>query len=197
MVENYIDAYHLAHLHSGTLAMYDHTKIESGFHGPHFAFYEPLAPHYAADLEKNAPSPLIDHVPKDRRGTWVPMLFPSLGLAESECSWSTFHVIPVSPERSVVEVRTRLPNVSAWEYSKQSWRSAGFWSRHVRGKYEGDAASDPMASGDFMAEDVYACEQQQKSLRSPYFSVGASAQHGEAAVRAYQQLVSDWVEGRR
>lgn len=197
VVENYIDAYHLAHLHSGTLAMYDHTKIESGFHGPHFAFHEPLAPHYAADLEKNAPSPLIDHVPEDRQGAWVPMLFPSLGLGETESSWSTFHVIPVSPEKCLVEIRTKVPNVSTWEFTKQSWRSEGFWNRHLRGKYEGDAKTDPMASADFVAEDIHACEQQQKSLKSPYFSVGASAKRGEAAVRTYQQLVQDWVEGRR
>lgn len=196
VVENYIDAYHLAHLHSGTLAMYDHTRIESGFHGPHFAFYEPLAPHYAADLATNAPSPLIDHIPADRMGAWVPMLFPSLGLGETESSWSTFHVIPLTPETCRVEIRTKLPNVSTWEYTKQSWRSAGFWGKHLSGKVDGDSESDPLASGDFMAEDVYACEQQQKSLKSPYFSVGASARRGEAAVRAYQQLISDWVEGR-
>ena len=28
VVENYIDVYHLAHLHSGTLAMYDHARAE-------------------------------------------------------------------------------------------------------------------------------------------------------------------------
>ena len=50
-----------------------------------------------------------------------------------------------------------------------------------------------MASGDFMAEDVYACEQQQKSLRSPYFSVGASARQGEAAVRQFQGLIASWL----
>ena len=33
VVENYIDGYHLAHLHSGTLAMYDHSRIRSSFVG--------------------------------------------------------------------------------------------------------------------------------------------------------------------
>ena len=194
VVENFIDAYHLAHLHSGTLSMYDHSRIQSGFIGPHFTFYEPLAPHYANDLETKAAMPLIDHVPRDRVGAYAPMLFPSLGLSESESMWSTFHVIPLSPESSRVEARTRVANVSKWEFQKQAWRSAGFWARRVRAKVKGDPATDPMASGDFLKEDIYACEQQQKSLRSPYFSVGASAQHAEAPVREFQTLVGRWLE---
>ena len=47
VVENYIDGDHLAHLHSGMLAMYDHSRIKSGFVGSHFAFWKPLAPDYA------------------------------------------------------------------------------------------------------------------------------------------------------
>ena len=46
-------------------------------------------------------------------------------------------------------------------------------------------------------EDIYACEQQQKSLRSPYFEVGASAALGESPVREHQQIVLDYMEGRR
>lgn len=194
VVENFIDAYHLAHLHSGTLSMYDHSKIQSGFVGPHFAFYEPLAAHYADALEKKAAMPLIDHVPRELVGAYAPMLFPGLGLSELESTWSTFHIIPVSPESSRVEIRTKVPNVPSWEFTKQSWRSAGFWSKQVQAKVEGDADTDPMASADFMQEDIYACEQQQKSLRSPYFAVGASARQGEAAVREFQTLVGRWVE---
>ena len=47
VVENFIDGYHLKHLHSGTLAMYDHDRIESRWHGPHFTFWEPLSADYA------------------------------------------------------------------------------------------------------------------------------------------------------
>ena len=52
VVENYIDGYHLAHLHSETLYMYDHSKIESRFVGPHFMFYEPLSPDYLDGIDK-------------------------------------------------------------------------------------------------------------------------------------------------
>ena len=84
VVENYIDHYHLSHLHSGTLSMYDHKKAEFGFVGPHFTFWEPLSEDYEDDIDGKTPMPLI--VPKDQLGAWVPMLFPGLGLGESESS---------------------------------------------------------------------------------------------------------------
>ena len=190
VVENYIDGYHLAHLHSGTLSMYDHSKIEAGFVGPHYAFWEPLAVAYGEDIEKNTPYPLV--IPADQAGAWVPMLFPGIGLAENESSWTVFHVTPLAPDRTRVVTRTRLADVSWWAFTRQEIRSYSYWAKRVRGKYEGDAA-DPMASGDFMAEDVYACEQQQKSLSSPYFQHGPSSV-GEAGVRGHQELVLAWVQ---
>ena len=190
VVENYIDGYHLAHLHSGTLAMYDHSRIEAGFVGPHYAFREPLAPEYAENVEKNAPYPLV--IPAEQAGAWVPMLFPGIGFAESESSWSLYHVTPLAPDRTRVVTRSRMADASGWTFTLQQWRSAGFWWNRVGGKYEG-GADDPLASGDFMAEDIYACEQQQKSLTSPYFEHGPSSV-GEAGVRGHQELVQAWVE---
>ena len=193
VVENYIDGYHLSHLHSGTLAMYDHSRIESGFVGPHFAFWEPLAPEYARDVERNAPYPLV--IPAGQAGAWVPMLFPGIGLSETESSWTLFQVTPLAPGRTLVVTRTKLANVSSWRFSRQESRSRGFWAKRITGKYQG-GGDDPLASGDFMAEDVYACEQQQKSLKSPYFEHGPSSA-GEAGVRGHQELVRAWVEGGR
>lgn len=190
VVENYIDGYHLAHLHSGTLAMYDHSRIESGFVGPHFAFWEPLAPEYAESVEKNTPYPLV--IPAEQAGAWVPMLFPGIGLAENENSWSLFHVMPLAPDRTRVVTRTKVVKASSWQFMRQQFRSWGFWNRRVSGKFEG-GEDDPMASGDFMAEDIYACEQQQKSLQSPYFEHGPSSV-GETGVRGHQELVRDWLE---
>ncbi len=192
VVENYIDGYHLAHLHSGTLSMYDHKRIESGFVGPHFFFWEPLSPEYAADVERNAPSPLV--IPAEQAGAWVPMLFPGIGLAENEDSWSVFHITPTAPDSSRVVVRTKVADASFLAFASQSFRSWNFWSKRVRPKFDGGDADDPMASGDFMQEDIYACEQQQRSLRSPYFEHGPSAAAGEAGVRQHQELVKAWLE---
>ena len=197
IVENYIDHYHLAHLHEGTLNMYDHSKAEYGWNGPHYWFYEPLQPDYLADVDNAAPQPLISSVPREKIGAYVPWLFPNLGLGENEAAWSTFHVLPLAPDRTLVVIRSKMENASDWEYSKQSAKSMmnKVWKHYGNtGKYEGDPETDPMASGDFMAEDVYACEQQQKSLSSPMFSIGARAQRGEYAVQRFQEEVKKWME---
>lgn len=193
VVENYIDVYHLAHLHSGTLAMYDHARAEYGFVGPHYAFWEPLAADYAADIERNAPMPLI--LPLDRLGTWVPMLFPGIGFAESETDWSTYTITPLAPDRTRVENRTRVKDASEWEFGRQASRSAGFWKGKITGKYTEGEEGDPLTSGDFAAEDVLACERQQQALRSPHFEVGP-ASRGESPVLEHQEVVLRYLEGR-
>ena len=58
-------------------------------------------------------------------------------------------------------------------------------------------SSDPMESLNFVVEDNYACEQQQKALQSKMFSVGASAEVTEAQCRQYQQIIKDYIEGNR
>lgn len=196
VVENYIDHYHLSRLHAGTLHMYDHAKAQFGFVGPHFAFWEPLSKDYGREIEKNSIMPLI--LPKDRLGASVPMLFPGLGLGESESSWSTFHIQPLAPNLTRVVIRSKVSNASEWEFTKQSMRSSSFWKKNITGKYEYDENNpdDPMTIGDFMKEDIYACEQQQKSLQSPYFEVGASATLGESPVRAHQQVVLGYMQGK-
>jgi len=124
------------------------------------------------------------------------MLFPGIGLAETESSWSVFHVTPLAPDRTRVVIRSKVAAASSGAFLWQSIRSYGFWRGRTRGKFEGDS-SDPLASGDFTAEDIYACEQQQRSLQSPYFLHGPSSVSGEAGVRGHQELVREWVEGSR
>lgn len=192
VVENYIDAYHLKHLHSATLAMYDHDRIESGWRGPHFAFREPLAAWYEAVVDRKSPLPLIPHLPRERLGAWVPMLFPGIGLGESESTWSTFVVEPLAPDRTRVVTRTKVADVPGWRRTLQLLRSGALW-RRPRGKYAGDPRRDPLASGDFMQEDILVCERQQRSLGSPRLRHGPSARIGEAPVRRHQEIVLEWL----
>ena len=194
VVENYIDGYHLAHLHSETLFMYDHRKQQTGFVGNHFHFYEPLAKDYGADIQNNSPYPLIDHIPTDKLGAYVPMLFPNLGLSETESTWSIFHVIPVAPDKCTVEIRSKIMPVSSWDFVAQEWKSWNYFKSRQGNKYKTRDKNDPMASGDFMAEDIYVCEQQQKSLRSPYFSIGAIAKDLEQSVYQYQRNIRNYIE---
>ena len=197
IVENYIDGYHLAHLHSETLYMYAHRQQKTGFAGNHFHFFEPLSPKYLDGIENNSPLPLIDHIPKDKIGAYVPMLFPNLGLGESESSWSTFYIIPVAPDKSIVELRTKVMPVSDWQFMAQEWKSWNFFKTFKGDKYKTGDPDDPLASGDFMIEDIYVCEQQQRSFKSPYFSVGAIAKDLEQSVYQYQRNVKAFVEVKR
>lgn len=195
VVENYIDVYHLSHLHSGTLQMYDHRKAEYGFTGPHYLFWEPPVPEYAKDQDKKLPAPRV--IPKDLNGAWVPMLFPGIGIGAAEDGWNVYIIEPLEPDLTRVINRSRVANASNWEFSKQSMRSSNFWSNFgLSGKYKDhdvQSKDDPLAGGDFTAEDVYACEQQQKSLQSPYYEVGPAAV-GEAPVLEHQKVVLNWVE---
>lgn len=192
VVENFIDVYHLSHLHSGTLRMYDHARAEYGFVGPHFAFWEPLSEAYAKEIDKNSPAPLV--LPKDQLGAWVPMLFPGIGLAESEAGWSTFIITPLAPDRTRVESRSRVKNAPSATFLWQEYRSSDFWTKMTAPKY-GDATNDqgdPMAQGDFTAEDIYACEHQQRALASPYFETGPAAK-GEGPVLEHQKIVQQYL----
>ncbi len=195
VVENYIDVYHLSHLHSNTLQMYDHAKAQYGWYGPHYIFWEPPVEEFAKDQNKKLQMPRV--VPEDQNGAWVPMLFPGVGIGASEDVWNVFIITPLGPDRTRILNRTRVANASGWEFTKQASRSASFWNNFgIKGKYEGDDAydeNDPMASGDFTQEDVYACEQQQKSLTSPYFEVGPAAV-GESPVVQHQRVVRDWLQ---
>lgn len=195
VAENYIDVYHLAHLHSNTLQMYDHAKAEFGFVGDHYLFWEPLAPKYRDNLDKLIPNKRIAEMKDEYIGAYVPWLFPGLGLAESESTWTTFQVIPIAPDETKVIVRTKMEEVSTTEYFKQEIRSYYSWSKYMgdETKYNSTDENDPMASGDFMEEDVFACEQQQKSLKNPLFSVQYTAQHGESTIRGFQKIVDKWM----
>ena len=189
VVENYIDHYHLAQLHAGTLAMYNHKQAQFGFAGEHFYFWEPLTNDYQANIAKNAPYPMLMDKDDVRLGAWVPMLFPCVGLAETESSWSVFHIIPLAVNKTKVVIRNKVKNCSAMQFLKQSASSYNYWQRKVKGKYHSEDAAHPLASGDFIKEDVYVCEQLQKSLASPYFEFGPSANYSERPIREFQKRI--------
>ncbi len=197
VAENYIDVYHLAHLHSNTLNMYDHAKAKYGFVGDHYLFWEPLVAKYLENLDQLIPFKRIKEMTDEYIGAYVPWFFPNIGLSETESSWSIFHAIPLAPDKTKVIVRSKVEQMSSWEYTKQSLKSANSWHgiMGTGSKYGTTDTDDPMSTGDFMAEDIYACEQQQKSLKNPLFSVTATAKYGESTVRTFQSIIQKWMKG--
>lgn len=198
VAENYIDVYHLAHLHSNTLQMYDHAKAKYGFVRDHYMFWEPLSSEYRDNLDKLIPTKRIQEMTDEYIGAYVPWLFPNLGLSEGEGSWNIFHAIPLAPNKTKVIVRTKLEPMTNWEFTKQQMKSNMSWHGIMGGKtkYGKDpdtSSEDPMDWNDFMEEDVYVCEQQQKSLKNPLFGVTHTAKQGESTVRTFQEVVQKWM----
>lgn len=195
VAENFVDVYHLARLHSGTLAMVDHAKAEFGAAGPHVFITEPFVEEYARGIDKKSPLPLLPGLDRLRPMAHAPWVFPFLGLAATDGSWSVFALEPVAADRTRVHTRTRVAPVSAARFAMQAARSVGYWSTRVKPKLPDAPAGDPLGSADFMAEDVAACEALQQGMQSARFSVGGSARHTEAPVRHFQAQVRRWVEG--
>jgi len=189
VVENYIDHYHLAQLHAGTLAMYDHKQADFGFKGEHFYFWEPLTKDYRTNITQNAPYPMLMNKDDIELGAWVPMLFPNVGLVETESSWSVFHVIPITVNQTKVVIRSKVKNCSMLQFLKQASTSYSYWRNKIKGKYHSYDSTHALGSGDFMKEDIYVCEQLQKSLSSPYFEFGPSGDRGEYPIRGFQKRV--------
>ena len=189
VAENFIDHYHLAQLHAGTLNMYQHNRAEFGFFGEHFYFWEPLSKDYACALEQNAPYPLLLEANQKNLGVWAPMLFPCTGLVETESSWSVFQMVPLAVDQTKIIVRTKVKNCSTLAFVKQAARSFSYWQCQIKAKNERLGEQHPLASGDFMLEDIYVCEQLQKSLASPYMEFGPSASYGESPIREFHRLI--------
>ena len=199
VAENYIDVYHLAHLHSNTLQMYDHKNAKFGFIGDHYMFWEPLTPKYQEHLDKLIPTKRIQEMTDEYLGVFVLWLFPNLGLSEGKGSWNIFHAIPLAFDKTKVIIRTKLEPMTAWEFNKQQWKSKMSWQGIIGGdtkygKKPNPNSEDPMDWNDFMEEDFYVCEQQQKSLNNPLFSVTATAKHGESTIREFQEIVNNWMK---
>ena len=73
------------------------------------------------------------------------------------------------------------------------------WHEHgtnygTKAKVEGADKSHPLGSADFTAEDIYACEQAQKSFTSPHFEVGPAGK-GEQPILDHQGVVLSWMDG--
>ena len=110
-------------------------RAEYGWQGPHYHFWEPPAPDYARDLNKNLPSPRT--IPESHVGAWVPMLFPGIGIGAGEDSWNLFIITPLSPNLTRVENRTKLAKclwlgVSETTMAQLEFLEGFWWSQVFR-----------------------------------------------------------------
>lgn len=182
--ENYMDGYHLPYLHKNTLMMYDHAKQKQHFVGPHWSFYEPLTEHYRSNLAHYGYT-AIDHLDESSLGAYVHLIFPNLGISETESTWSVLRIIPLKPNLTLLETRTKvMPKAakpSKW-FNKQSSRQSPIKVSDYK---------DPLNSLDFMIEDMYVCENIQKSMDSGCFKAGPMHLTKESSISQFHQAVLD------
>ncbi|MDE0099218.1 MAG: aromatic ring-hydroxylating dioxygenase subunit alpha [Truepera sp.] len=213
LMENFIDGYHLSHLHHKTLDMYDHERQEWRFSGDHWVFYEPLTKAFRENLRSWSPLPIIDHLPEDRIGAYLQILFPTVGVTQTEGFWSTFQFLPVAADKTLLDIRTRtmpLPAASTALYEAYGavkglfqggnrrktvadligTFTASTWSASSQALGGDGEEQDPLASGDFMLEDIYACEQQQRAMRSPKFSAAPMSKDESSVLELHRSIVS-------
>jgi len=184
--ENYMDGYHLAHLHKDTLADYDHKRQKSEYNGRHWTFFQPLSVFYQKNLAKQSELPIIDHIPEDQMGAYVSLLFPNVGITAVESIWSVIHIIPVAPDRTIIDIRTLTMPMSTTQYLAS-------WFKPSRGPKANTHADDPLESGDVMTEDIYACEQQQSAMKSPKFAIGPLSKDLEQSILDFHGHILDAV----
>lgn len=204
LVENFVDGYHLPLLHAGPLNRGDFPGQRWRPAGRHQAFYRPLK---AEATEEDAyvgqygdrPWPVIKGVPA-RYGASYQWLFPNLALFQTATSWSTFHVIPVGPDESLVQSRVRavaidrMPPEQVLEPTELPDFIVSAKGRSLGPSERRSNASrlHPLESGDVMREDIFACESIQQSMRSARFAVGPLSRW-EAPLAFFQQQVLEFV----
>jgi Rieske 2Fe-2S family protein len=145
--------------------------------------------------------PLIPTVPSDGFGSTVHLLFPNLALAGGATFWATIHVVPLAPDRTAIELRTRIApirtprhagrmaTIGVRELAKTVSRSplgGALRSLHLM------AAEDIADGVDFVAEDIRAAESLQRAIASPRFEVGPMATDYENAITFFHQNILDY-----
>jgi Rieske 2Fe-2S family protein len=163
LVENHVDVYHLWYLHDTTLGAFDHTRFAYHQEGGNWTSYEPLRGGDLAGTALRRGTTAIAHLDdRDRMGLGAHLVFPNLLMATAAEFFATYVVMPVAPDRTVVDLRIRA-----------------------------EAGADPAGLLDavesFIREDVGACEAVQEAVRSPVFAVGPLARSHEQPITSFHQ----------
>ena len=201
-MENAIDGYHLAYLHSDTLGGPRADRNVWDVHGRHLVWYSTetdrktcMPEAIAAATNDQSALPIEDAGSGEYGGVFV--LFPNT-------------IVTATPTELVV---SKLEGVTA-ELSRLSsrvWRrKGGEWKRWLGGERVEDAPGydpvsgyfqlsclqqHPLETGDFHWEDVWIREKLQRSLHSPAYRCGplAVGTGAEAPLEVFQRHVLDYL----
>lgn len=207
VVENYIDGYHLRYLHQDSLADFDLKNQRSQqvrqhvlTHQSYLNFSEELWQDYYAEWP-----PIADY-PKQDYGAFTHMLFPNIGVIETEQMWSLFQVIPVAENHTQIVMRTWVEPYewnrktdtqvyNGFDESKPKTNNTSGLTGWLFGGGESSKSGEHefLDSQDVMLEDIYVCEELQRSMHSSAFEVAAYASDGEDVIERFQQNIAAYM----
>lgn len=195
VIENSIDAYHLFYLHDVSLSDGDFFGLQQWASGLHWHERRGLKQGYSHDkLEL----PVIGGMSPNFgfAGCW---LFPNVVLVAQATMWLTFHVIPVSADQSMVNIRIRAAPEALAQNSllaETAQQSLPAYMLHARGPFASlaldDSKSHPLQSYNIISEDIYACEAMQRGMSSPSWAVGPLSSW-EESISFFQQNILNFV----
>jgi Rieske 2Fe-2S family protein len=163
-IENHVDIYHLWYLHEESLGMFDHPALTCRSTGAHWACDERLRP----GMERARPTlrPIEPLTELEYETLRANLLFPNVPMTTSNTLVNTYQVIPTGPTTCELDLRVRAMPGGVFDEAL----SAGVRSILVD-------------------EDGRACEQLQRNVASPWFSVGPLAQRHERPIVDFQSNV--------
>jgi choline monooxygenase len=197
VVENFLDQYHLFHLHKIDILQFDHDALDIQTTGRHGLMLEPVNPNYREwlrDVYRLDAQACVPGFDNNRYGGLFTLLFPNLGWVGLGHLWRSYQVIPVAVDRSLVVVRDR-----AMEEGAEQIKGSIDYQARRRMSEQGnitmaDAASHPLQSTDLMQQDMWICRQLQQSVASPVFEVGPLASKYESLIAFHQQNLLDFLQ---
>ena len=195
VAENFIDSYHLFYLHDVSLGDGDFDNLKQWPSGRHWHERRGLKPGFSHD---KLLLPVIDGISPTFGfdGVW---LFPTVALVAQATMWLTFHLIPVSPEESLVHIRVRAAPAALDRPDlppEPDQASLPAYMLHAHGPYTAVRLDTkdvhPLESASVMREDIYACEAMQQGMHSPRWEVGPLSSW-EESLSFFQRQVLDFV----
>ncbi|MBI3708165.1 MAG: aromatic ring-hydroxylating dioxygenase subunit alpha [Proteobacteria bacterium] len=194
VIENFIDGYHLFHLHRVSLGDGDFTQQKWQPAGRHWTFYRPLKP---GIYHNDQTLPVVHGVPSNY-GAGAYVLFPNLALYETATFWLTFHVLPLAAGLSQVNVRTRA-NAEALQRADNAPTEIKELPEHILSAKGPHAAMrlnltdiHPLRSDNVMLEDIHACEAVQHGMQSSACEIGPLSTY-ETSLPFFQRQILDFV----
>ena len=195
VAENFFDSYHLFYLHENSLADGDFDNLRQWPTGRHWHEKRGLKPGISHDKMM---LPVIDGI-SPTFGFAAVWLFPTVALVAQAHLWLTFHVIPVSAEVSLVNLRIRgAPAALDRPDLPPPVDQAKLpdYMVHAKGPYTAvrldSTEVHPLESASVMREDIYACEAMQEGMHSPRWAVGPLSSW-EESLSFFQQQILDFV----